>query len=84
VALAHVCLEHHGLLEPSVAGEGPVCITCSDEGRLAEVLTVTGTTAQVRTSTGFEDVDLSLVGGAAPYDLVVVHAGMAITRLDAA
>jgi len=48
------------------------------------VLTVTGTTAQVRTSTGFEGVDLSLVGGADPYDLVVVHAGMAITRLDAA
>ena len=82
--LAHVCLEHRGLLEPATAGEAPVCITCSDEGRLAEVLTVRGTTAQVRTSTGFEDCDLSLVGGAAPHDLVVVHAGMAITRLDAA
>jgi phosphoheptose isomerase len=80
--LAHVCLEHRGLLEQTPDCDGPVCITCSDEGRLAEVVGVTGTTARVRTPEGHEDVDLALVGGAAPHDLLVVHAGMAITRLE--
>lgn len=80
--LAHVCLEHRGLLE-SPECDGPVCITCSDEGRLAEVVSVAGTTARVRTPDGNEDVDLALVGGARAHDVVVVHAGMAITRLDA-
>ena len=79
--LAHVCLEHGGLLEPEPDCDGPVCITCSDEGRLAEVLRTTGSTARVRTPEGEEDVDLSLVGPAEAHDLLVVHAGMAITRL---
>ena len=80
--LAHVCLEHGGVLDPPEACEGPVCITCADEGRLAEVVTASGTTARARTATGVEEVDLSLVGEAVPHDLLVVHAGMAITRLD--
>lgn len=79
--LAHVCLEHGGLLEPPPDDEGPVCITCSDEGRLAEVLHTRGSTARVRTAEGEEDVDLSLVGPTTATDLLVVHAGMAITRL---
>lgn len=78
--LAHVCLEHGGALAPSV-DEAPVCITCSDEGRLAEVLRVSGSTARVRTPDGEEDVDLTLVGSAAVTDLLVVHAGMAISVL---
>lgn len=79
--LTHVCLEHGGLPE-RVTDEGTRgCITCSDEGRLAEVLTVSGSTALARTATGVDAVDLSLVGSAAPNDLLVVHAGMAITRL---
>jgi hypothetical protein len=77
--LAHVCLEH-GSPAPPVC-EGPVCTTCSDEGRLAEVLRVRGTTARVRTPDGTEDVELALVGGAAAGDLLLVHAGMAITRV---
>lgn len=81
--LAHVCLEHGAALQPAPDCDGPVCITCSDEGRLAEVLRVSGSTAVVRTPDGEEEVDLSLVGGAEPNDLVVVHAGMAITRLEA-
>jgi phosphoheptose isomerase len=81
--LSHVCLEHAGLLGSDASCEGPVCVTCSDEGRLAEVVHLAGTTARVRTGTGTEDVDLSLVGEVAPQDLLVVHAGMAITRLDA-
>jgi hydrogenase maturation factor len=81
--LAHVCLEHGGLLAPDAECDGPVCITCSDEGRLAEVVTVSGPTARVRTAEGAEDVDLALVGSADAGDLLVVHAGMAITRLPA-
>lgn len=80
--LSHVCLEHRGLLDEPPACEGPVCITCSDEGRLAEVVDVAGTTARVRTPDGHEDVDLALVGQTGANDLLVVHAGMAITRLD--
>ncbi|MEX2289543.1 MAG: HypC/HybG/HupF family hydrogenase formation chaperone [Mycobacteriales bacterium] len=79
--LSHVCLEHAGLLVPPADCDGPVCITCSDEGRLAEVVSASGSTARVRTADGLEDVDLSLVGAAAPDDLLVVHAGMAITSL---
>jgi hydrogenase maturation factor len=82
--LSHVCLEHAGLLRADPACDGPVCVTCADEGRLAEVVRSTGTTAHVRTGSGTEDVDLSLVGEVAPLDLLVVHAGMAITRLDGA
>ena len=81
--LAHVCLEHGAALQPAPACDGPVCITCSDEGRLAEVLRASGSTALVRTPEGEEEVDLSLVGAAEPADLLVVHAGMAITRLQA-
>lgn len=79
--LAHVCLEHGGALQPAPDADAPVCITCSDEGRLAEVLRAGGSTALVRTADGEEEVDLSLVGSAEPDDLLVVHAGMAITRL---
>jgi phosphoheptose isomerase/hydrogenase maturation factor len=82
--LAHVWLEHPGLLQPDPACEGPVCITCSDEGRLAEVVDVDGTSAVVRAGQGAEPVDLSLVGTVEVHDLLVVHAGMAIARLDPA
>jgi hydrogenase maturation factor len=81
--LAHVCLEHGAALQPVPDWDGPVCITCSDEGRLVEVLRTSGATAIVRTPDGEEEVDLSLVGSAEADDLLVVHAGMAITRLQA-
>jgi hypothetical protein len=81
--LAHVWLEHPGLLRPDPACDGPVCITCSDEGRLAEVVEVRGASAVVRAGQAPEQADLSLVGPVAVHDLLVVHAGMAITRLDA-
>ena len=79
--LAPVGLEHGALLERQPEEEATVCITCSDEGRLGEVLSVSGPTARVRTPDGTEDVDLSLVGDVRSHDLLVVHAGMAITRL---
>ncbi|HWH29313.1 MAG TPA: hydrogenase assembly protein HupF, partial [Mycobacteriales bacterium] len=82
--LAHVCLEHGGVLRSPADCDGPVCVTCADEGRLAEVLAVDGVTARVRAADGEEDVDLALVGVASVHDLLVVHAGTAIARFGGA
>ena len=78
--LTHVCFEHPGLLtEPECTDD--VCVTCSDEGRLGEVVTP-GDPARVRTAQGIEDVSTALVDAVAPGDLLLVHAGMAITKLE--
>jgi len=81
--LTHVCFEHPGLLKPGA--EAGVCVTCSDEGRLGEVvLEPAGSDALVRTADGEEWVDVTMLGPdipVAPNDLVLVHAGAAITRL---
>ncbi len=86
--LTHVCLEHRGLLDqgagtPREQCDGEVCITCSDEGRLAEVVD-TGPLlrARVRTAGGLESIDTTLIGTPRPGDLVLVHAGSALTRVD--
>ena len=81
--LTHVCFEHPGLLKPEpecgATGEvGSVCVTCSDEGRPAEVVSVAGDEALVRTPDGQETIDVSLIEVPAPGDLVLVHAGFAI------
>ena len=77
--LTHVCFEHPGAVEPAADGAAPVCITCSDEGRLAEVLAVEPDgLASVRSATGTETVDTALVAPVAIGDLVLVHAGTAI------
>lgn len=58
-------------------------MTCSDEGRLAEVVrTGPGFQAQVRTAAGIEGIDTTLIGTPSPGDLVLVHAGSAVTLLD--
>jgi hypothetical protein len=81
--LTHVCFEHPGLLsEPAPCDEGTVCVTCSDEGRLAEVLDDGAFAATVRTATGVEEVDTSIVGEVRRGDLLLVHAGTAITVVD--
>ena len=81
--MTHVCFEHPGLLtSPAPACREDGCITCSDEGRLAEVLTVDDhDVAVVRTADGEEGVDVSLVTPVASGDLVLVHAGTALTRV---
>ena len=76
--LTHVCFEHPGLLKPEAECTDEVCITCSDEGRLAEVVLVEGDEALVRTADGQERIDVSLVDAPAAGDLVLVHAGFAI------
>jgi hypothetical protein len=85
--LTHVCFEHPGLLKPSADDcTDDVCVTCSDEGRVAEVvLEPLDSQALVRTAKGEEWVDVTLLGSdppVAPNDLILVHAGTAITRLE--
>ena len=77
--LTHVCFEHPGLLVDRSECTDEVCITCSDEGRLGEVVAP----GRVRTATGIEDVETLLVGAVRPGDLVLVHAGTAIGRVPA-
>ena len=81
--LTHVCFEHQGLLKPDVCLDD-VCVTCSDEGRPAEVMVVDGDEAVVRTAEGRERIDTSIIDPPRPGDLLLVHAGSAITNLDAA
>ena len=81
--LAHVCFEHPGLLElPTVDCGDDVCVTCSDEGRLGEVVTTEATEAIIRTARGAETIDTSVVGPLHPGDLVLVHAGSAIALVE--
>ncbi len=80
--LTHVCFEHTGLLQPQVCEE-EVCITCSDEGRVAEVISVDDLgEALVRTAEGRERIDVSLIDPPRTNDLVLVHAGSAIASLE--
>lgn len=79
--LTHVCFEHPGLLrddEAAACSDEEVCITCSDEGRLGEVVAIEESQATVRTARGVESVDLTLVMGVGVGELVLVHAGVAI------
>jgi hypothetical protein len=83
--LTHVCFEHPGLLAaPAADCTDEVCVTCSDEGRSAEVvLPPEGPfgTALVRTAAGTEQIDTTLVGEVAAGDLLLVHAGTALTKV---
>lgn len=80
--LAHVCFEHPRVLEARVE-EAPACPACMDEGELGEVQLVEGPgEATVLVAGVPRSVDLSLVGGCAEGELVVVHAGVAITKLE--
>ncbi|MHB8671270.1 MAG: hydrogenase assembly protein HupF [Acidimicrobiales bacterium] len=75
--LTHVCLDHPGLMDTQPVGDRTACVTCSDEGRLGEVLE-TGDLLRVRTARGVETVDGSLVDPLRPGDVVLVHAGTVI------
>jgi hydrogenase maturation factor len=85
--LTHVCFEHPGLLKPASkeadACAEEACVTCSDAGRLGEVLAASADgMAQVRTPQGVETVATTPVDPVAPGELVLVHAGTAISRVD--
>lgn len=71
------------LAAPAVVCTDEICVTCSDEGRVAEVVAPgAGGTATVRTAAGEETVMTLLVDPVAPGDLLLVHAGTAIARLE--
>ena len=79
--LTHVCFEHPGLLKPECADD--VCVTCSDEGRLGEgVDAAAGGQAVVRTARGIENVVTTLIDPVAAGELVLVHAGTAISKVE--
>jgi hypothetical protein len=86
--LTHVCFEHPGLLKPPTQEcSDEVCVICSDDGQLGEVVLEPNPEraddrALVRMATGEEWVDTTLVGQVRANDLVLVHAGTAITRLE--
>ena len=80
--LTHVCFEHSGLLKPECAelgappAGGGVCVTCSDEGRMGEVVTPSADgMAAVRTARGVESVATALIDPVVVGELVLVHAG---------
>jgi hypothetical protein len=82
--LTHVCFEHPGLVAHPVTCEDEAsCITCSDEGRPAEVVsTGAGGEATVRTARGVEHVDATIVEPLHAGELVLVHAGAVLARLE--
>jgi hydrogenase maturation factor len=84
--LTHVVFEHPGLLtedaDTSTDCADDVCITCSDEGRVAEVRALLDDgRVEVLAGGHAEQVDGRLVGDLRPGDLVLVHAGVAVTTL---
>jgi HupF/HypC family len=81
--LTHVCFEHSGLLKEDPECDDDVCVTCSDEGRLGEVVTAsTDGQAAVRTARGVENVVTTLIDPVGAGELVLVHAGTAISKVD--
>jgi hypothetical protein len=79
--LTHVCFEHSGLLKPECAED--VCVTCSDEGRLGEVVSPSADgMAAVRTARGVESVATALIDPVVAGELLLVHAGTAIGRIE--
>jgi hydrogenase maturation factor len=81
--LTHVVFEHPGLLRDEAACAGEVCITCSDQGQVGEVRAVRPDgRADVVVFGYLEGIDVSLVDPVVPGDLVLVHAGVALTTLD--
>src|ERR1700757_5513737 len=81
--LTHVCFEHSGLLKGDPECDDDVCVTCSDEGRLGEVVSAsTDGQAAVRTARGVENVVTTLIDPVGAGELVLVHAGTAISKVD--
>jgi hydrogenase expression/formation protein HypC len=62
-------------------GEGGVCLTCSDQALPWPVVALDGDLAWVDTGAGREEISVALVD-AAVGDVVLVHAGEAIARLE--
>ena len=81
--LTHVCIEHPHHLDELAHVDDDRCVTCADEGRVAEIISFAGTEATVRTARGTERVDIGLVTPVDVNDLILVHAGIALTSFRA-
>ena len=83
VLQSQVVLGVPGLLEPEAEEcTDEVCVTCSDEGKVAEVIAPAADgRSLVRMAEGEEVVDTMLVQPVEAGDLLLVHAGAALTRL---
>lgn len=81
--LTHVVFEHPGLLQADPYRSDEVCITCSDEGRVAEVRIVHDeANVEVMSQGRAETIDASLIEAVEPGDLLLVHAGVALATLS--
>jgi hydrogenase maturation factor len=62
---------------------GPCCITCSDQAQEVSVVSVDQDAglALVAVDDTTEQIDISLIDGVAPGDLLLVHGGVALERL---
>jgi HupF/HypC family len=81
--LTHVVFEHPGLLIEPPLCEAENCVTCSDEGRVGEVVSLTpGGQAEVVAGGRRESVDVTLIDPVRPGDLLLLHAGTALTLLE--
>lgn len=82
--LTHVCLEHGaGVVDEDPCMTDDVCVTCADEALLGEIITTSPDGgAAVRIDGTAQQIDVSLVDDAGPGDLVLVHAGVAISGVD--
>jgi hydrogenase maturation factor len=80
--LTHVVLEHKGLLDVAPECADEICITCSDQGQVAEVQSApTQGLVDVLVAGSRATVDASLVDNVTPGDLLLVHAGVALAML---
>ncbi len=78
--LTHVCLEHPGLLnDDEPACSATTCLTCADEADVAEVVEAAPRRATVRSDGRLQRIDTSLIDEVSAGDLVLVHAGAAIS-----
>lgn len=84
--LTHVVFEHPGLVagDDTCGMAGDHCITCSDEGTVVEVTrtTVGEDRAEVLAAGKRELVDVSLIESVREGDLLLVHAGVALSRIE--
>jgi hypothetical protein len=82
--LTHIVFEHPGLLNQDAESSAEICVTCSDEGRVAEVRALLAEgRVEVVAGGQAEQIDGRLIDGLRPGDLVLVHAGVAVTSLMA-
>jgi hydrogenase maturation factor len=81
--LTHVVFDHPGLLAAEGVCTDEVCITCSDQGNVAEVrIVLADGMVEVLVNGQTETVDASLIDPVGAGDLLLVHAGVALTMLQ--